>query len=204
MQMKVSERFSPSGSRAGLENNRSHRLMDHNHYSPDYIQRILQSVKTIAMVGASAKEVRPSNLVMKYLIGKGYSVIPVNPGQTGKEILGQRVYATLKDVPVAIDMVDIFKNSVAAGAVVEEAIKLDPLPKVIWMQLTVRNDEAARKAEEKGIQVVMNRCPKIEYGKYSGEWGWVGGASGVLSSRRLRLHESGKVQSLGLAPRFKP
>ena len=108
------------------------------------------------------------------------------------------VYARLKDIPVAIDMVDIFKNSEAAGAIVEEALQLDPLPKVIWMQLTVRNDAAAHRAEAKGIQVVMNRCPKMEYGKHSGEWGWVGGASGILSSQRLRLHESGKMQSLGL------
>jgi predicted CoA-binding protein len=178
--------------------------MDHDHYTQGYIKSILQTVKTIALVGASPKEVRPSHLVMKYMLGKGYAVIPVNPGQAGKEILGQRVYATLKDVPAAIDMVDIFKNSVAAGVVVEEALELDPLPKVIWMQLTVRNDEAARKAEAKGIRVVMNRCPKIEYGKQSGEWGWVGGASGILSSRRLRLHESGKMQSLGIGPRIKP
>jgi predicted CoA-binding protein len=178
--------------------------MTHDHYSQDYIQGILQTVKTIAMVGASAKEVRPSHLVMKYMMGKGYTVIPVNPGLAGKEILDQPVYAKLEDVPVPIDMVDIFKNSEAAGAVVEEALRLDPLPKVIWMQLTVRNDAAALKAEAKGVQVVMNRCPKMEYGKLSGEWGWVGGASGVLSSRRMRLHESGKVQSLGLGPKIRP
>jgi predicted CoA-binding protein len=178
--------------------------MNHDHYSQAYIQSILQSVKTIAMVGASAKEVRPSHLVMKYMLGKGYKVIPVNPGLAGKEILEQPVYATLKDVPVAIDMVDIFKNSEAAGAVVDEALQLDPLPKVIWMQLTVRNDAAALRAEAKGVQVVMNRCPKMEYGKHSGEWGWVGGASGILSSRRMRLHESGKIQSLGLGPTIKP
>jgi predicted CoA-binding protein len=177
--------------------------MNHDHYSPDYIQSILQSVKTIAMVGASAKEVRPSHLVMKYMLSKGYAVIPVNPGLAGKEILDQRVHASLKEVPVAIDMVDIFKNSEAAGGVVDEALQLDLLPKVIWMQLTVRNDAAALRAEAKGVQVVMNRCPKMEYGKLSGEWGWVGGASGIISSRRMRLHESGKVQSLGLAPKVR-
>jgi predicted CoA-binding protein len=202
--MRASAHSWTSGYRAGPEHDCTRRLMDHDHYSQGYIQSILQSVKTIAMVGASPKEVRPSHLVMKYMLGKGYTVVPINPGQAGKEILGQQVYATLKDVPVAIDMVDIFKNSVAAEGVVEEALELDPLPKVIWMQLTVRNDQAACKAEAKGIQVVMNRCPKIEYGKHSGEWGWVGGASGVLSSRRLRLHESGKMQSLGLGPRIKP
>jgi len=178
--------------------------MNHDHYSQEYIQSILQSVKIIAMVGASAKEVRPSHLVMKYMLGKGYKVIPVNPGLAGKEILEQPVYAALKDVPMAIDMVDIFKNSEAAAAVVDEALQLDPLPKVIWMQLTVRNDAAALRAEAKGVQVVMNRCPKMEYGKHSGEWGWIGGSSGILSSRRMRLHESGKMQSLGLRPTIKP
>ena len=178
--------------------------MNHDHYSQDYIQSILQSVKTIALVGASAKEVRPSHLVMKYLLSKGYTVIPVNPGLAGKEILGQPVYAALKDVPATTDMIDIFKNSETAGAVVDEALQLDPLPKVIWMQLTVRNDAAALRAEAKGVQVVMNRCPKMEYGKHSGEWGWVGGSSGILSSQRMRLHESGRLQSLGLRPRIKP
>jgi predicted CoA-binding protein len=178
--------------------------MDHDHYPAEHIRNILRSVETIAMVGASAKDVRPSHLVMKYMLGKGYRVIPVNPGLAGKEILGQKVYAALKDIPEPIDMVDIFKNSEAAGAIVDEALALTPLPKVIWMQLTVHNDAAALKAEAKGVQVVMNRCPKMEYGKLSGEWGWVGGASGIISSRRARMHESGKVQSLGLGPRLKP
>jgi uncharacterized protein len=177
--------------------------MSHDHYPAEYIRSILNSVETIAMVGASAKQVRPSHLVMKYMLGKGYNVIPVNPGLAGKEILDQKVYAALKDIPVEIDMVDIFKNSEAAGAIVDEALALQPLPKVIWMQLTVRNDGAALRAEAKGVLVVMNRCPKMEYGKLSGEWGWVGGASGILSSQRARLHESGKVQSLGLGPRVK-
>lgn len=178
--------------------------MDHDHYSAEHIRNILRSVETIALVGASAKEVRPSHLVMKYMLGKGYRVIPVNPGFAGKEILGQKAYAALKDIPEPVDMVDIFKNSEAAGAIVDEALTLTPLPKVIWMQLTVRNDAAALKAEARGVQVVMNRCPKMEYGKLSGEWGWVGGASGIISSRRTRMHESGKVQSLGLGPRVKP
>ncbi|HEY7766213.1 MAG TPA: CoA-binding protein [Aestuariivirgaceae bacterium] len=177
--------------------------MNHDHYSPDYIQHILRSVETIALVGASAKDVRPSHLVMKYMMSKGYKVVPINPGLAGKEILGEHVYASLKDVPHPIDMIDIFKNSEAAGEIVEEALTLDPLPKVIWMQLTVRNDSAAKKAEAKGVQVVMNRCPKMEYGKLSGEWGWVGGSSGILSSRRMRMHESGKVQSLGLGAKVK-
>ena len=174
--------------------------MNHDTYPPEYISQILRDVKTIAMVGASAKEVRPSYFVLKYLLDKGYDVIPVNPGLAGGEILGQKVYASLSDIPRPIDMVDIFRNSEAAGPITDEALKLDPLPKVIWMQLSVRNDEAAAKAEAAGLRVIMNRCPKMEYGKLSGEWSWVGGNSGMISSKKQTLHASGKVQSLGLTP----
>ena len=172
--------------------------MNHDNYSTDYIRNILKSVKTIALVGASANIVRPSYFAMKYLIDKGYSVIPVNPGLAGQDLLGQKVYASLADIPVTIDMVDVFRNSDAAMSVTDEALALPEKPKVIWMQLSVRNDEAADKAEQAGLQVVMNRCPKMEYGKLSGEWAWVGGNSGIISSRKQTLHESGKVQSLGL------
>lgn len=175
--------------------------MNHENYSPDVIRNILQTVKTIALVGASANEVRPSYFVMKYLIDKGYDVIPVNPGLAGQQILGQTVYASLGDIPKPVDMVDIFRNADAAGPITDEALALSPKPKVIWMQLSVRNDEAAARAEAAGLQVVMNRCPKMEYGKLSGEWAWVGGDSGIISSRKQSLHESGKVQSLGLGPR---
>ena len=172
--------------------------MNHDSYDVDYIRSILQNVKTIALVGASDNEVRPSYMVMKYLLGKDYEVIPVNPNLAGRELLGQKVYGSLKDIPTPVDMVDIFRNSQAAGAITDEALALDPKPKVIWMQLLVRNDEAAARAEAQGLQVVMNRCPKMEYGKLSGEWAWVGGNSGIVSSRRQTLHESGKVQSLGI------
>jgi hypothetical protein len=172
--------------------------MNHDSYPPDYIRGILRDTKTIALVGASANEVRPSYFVLKYLLEKGYTVYPINPGLGGKDILGQRVYEKLSDVPRPIDMIDVFRNSEAASGIVDEALKLTPLPKVIWMQLLVRNDAAAAKAEAAGMKVVMNRCPKMEYGKLSGEWGWVGGSSGILSSRRQSLHESGRVQSLGL------
>ena len=151
------------------------------------------------MVGASANDVRPSHFVMKYLIDKGYRVIPVNPGLAGGTILGEQVYKSLLDIPAPVDMVDIFRNSDAALDVTREALRMNPLPKVIWMQLGVRNDEAAALAEAQGVKVVMNRCPKMEYGKLSGEWAWVGGNSGILSSRRQKLHESGRVQSLGIA-----
>lgn len=172
--------------------------MNHDHYSPDYIRSVLQDVKTVALVGASANTVRPSYFVMKYMIEKGYTVYPVNPGLAGQELLGQAVYASLADIPVSIDMVDIFRNSDAALEVTKEALALTTKPKVIWMQLSVRNDEAAALAEGAGLRVVMNRCPKMEYGKLSGEWGWVGGNSGVISSKRQSLHESGRMQSLGI------
>jgi uncharacterized protein len=172
--------------------------MNHDNYAPDYLRGILQTVKVIALVGASANVVRPSYLVMKYLIDKGYTVIPVNPGFAGQELLGQKVFASLRDVPVNIDMVDIFRNANAAAEIVDEALALTTKPQVIWMQLGVRHDAAAAKAEAMGLLVVMNRCPKMEYGKLSGEWAWVGGNSGVISSKRQTLHESGRMQSLGL------
>jgi uncharacterized protein len=174
--------------------------MNHDSYSPDYIRSVLQDVKTVALVGASANTVRPSYFVMKYMMEKGYTVYPVNPGLAGQDLLGQKVYATLADIPVSIDMIDIFRNSDAALEVTQDALGLNIKPKVIWMQLSVRNDEAADLAEAAGLRVVMNRCPKMEYGKLSGEWGWVGGNSGVISSKRQSLHENGRLQSLGLGP----
>jgi predicted CoA-binding protein len=158
--------------------------MNHDSYPDDYIRAVLQSVKTIAVVGASANEARPSYFVFKYLLGRGYRMIAINPGLAGQELLGAPCYAALKDVAEPIDMVDIFRNSEAAGAVVDEALLLDPLPKAIWMQLSVRNDEAAARAEAKGVKVVMNRCPKIEYGRLSGEIGWTGVNSRVISSKK--------------------
>ena len=161
--------------------------MDHDHYSDDYIREILDETKTVAIVGASANTVRPSYFVLTYMQSKGYEVCPVNPGQAGKTIAGAPCYASLKEIPQAIHMVDIFRNSQAAYCVVEEALELDPLPKVIWMQLEVRNDEAAKLAESKGVKVVMNRCPKIEYARLCGEIGWVGVNSGVVSSKKPKL-----------------
>ncbi|ESZ57795.1 CoA-binding protein [Mesorhizobium sp. C120A] len=170
--------------------------MNHDSYDNAYIGGILNSVKTIAMVGASANDVRPSFFVLKYLLAKGFSVFPINPGQAGKEILGRMTYASLADLPEPVDMVDIFRASAAVPGIVDEVLKLDPLPKVIWMQLGVRDDEAAARAEAAGIKVVMNRCPKIEYGKLSGEIGWTGVNSGVLSSKKP-LMRSG-FQSFGV------
>jgi predicted CoA-binding protein len=153
-------------------------------------------VKTIAIVGASANEVRPSFFVLKYLLAKGFEVFPVNPGHAGREILGRMTYAKLSEVSIAIDMVDIFRASSAVPPIVDEALALDPPPKVIWMQLTVRHDEAAAKAEAAGVKVVMNRCPKIEYGRLSGEIGWTGVSSGVISARRPVMRQG--FQSFGI------
>ena len=174
--------------------------MDHDSYSDDYIAGILGEAKTFAFVGASANVSRPSYFAMKYLLGKGYTVIPINPGLAGKEILGQTVYASLADVPTPVDVVDIFRNSEAALSAARVAITLkDKLGlKVLWLQLGVRNDEAAAEAETAGLAVVMNRCPKIEYGRLSGEIGWAGVNTGKISSLRPKLAAHG-VQSHVLA-----
>lgn len=137
--------------------------MNHDTYDDDYIRRVLKDVKTIAVLGASPNPARPSHGVMKFLLSKGYSVFPVNPGQEGKEILGQPVYAKLADIPDAIDMVDVFRAPENLPAVVDEVILMSPRPKVIWGQLSVRHDDAAAKAEAYGIEMIMDRCPAIEY-----------------------------------------
>ena len=158
--------------------------MNHDSYSDDAIRAILTSVKTIAMVGASANTARPSYFVLKYLSERGFTMLPINPGLAGGTILGLPVYASLADVPQPIDMVDVFRRSDAVGEVVDAALALAIPPKVIWMQLGVRDDAAAARAEAKGVQVVMNRCPKIEYGRLSGEIGWAGVNSRVLSAKK--------------------
>ncbi len=160
--------------------------MNHEQYPDSYIRGILNTVKTIAMVGFSPKENRPSYFAFKYLLERGYRVIPINPGQAGKEALGQKVYARLSDIPEPIDMVDIFRGSEHVKPIVEEALTLQPRPRVIWMQLTVRNDEAAKLAEDAGLKVVMDRCPKIEYGRLSSEISWIGVNSRTLSSKRAQ------------------
>ena len=174
--------------------------MDHDSYSDTYIRGILNTVKSIAMVGFSPKENRPSYFAFKYLLERGYTMIPINPGQAGKVVLGRTVYAKLSDVPEPVDMVDIFRAPQFAVPIVQEALTLQPRPPVIWMQLSVRNDEAAALAEAAGLKVVMNRCPKIEYGRLSGEIGWAGVNSGQISSLRPKLAPMG-VQSLSLGKR---
>lgn len=134
--------------------------MNHDSYDDAWIGGILQSVRTVAVVGASANPVRASFHVLEFLVRKGFDVVAINPGLAGKEIAGRPVYATLADVPHPIDMVDVFRNSEAAGAAVDEAVAVGA--KVVWLQLGVRNDAAAARAEAAGLKVVMNRCPAIE------------------------------------------
>jgi predicted CoA-binding protein len=170
--------------------------MNHDSYDDGYIRDILNTVKTIAMVGVSANAVRPSYFVFKYLLERGYRMIPVNPGLAGKDLLGQRAFATLLDIAEPVDMVDIFRASEHVLPVVEQALAMQPRPRVIWMQLGVRNDAAAALAEANGLDVVMNRCPKIEYGRLSSEISWMGVNSRTLSSKRAQ--PSGRVQRMSL------
>ena len=169
--------------------------MNHDCYDDSYIRGILNTVKTIAMVGASEKENRPSYFAFKYLLERGYKMIPVNPGHAGEDMLGQRIYARLADTPEPVDMIDIFRGSQYALAIVQEALALKTRPHVIWMQLGVRNDEAAALAEANGMKVVMNRCPKIEYGRLSSEIAWMGVNTRTLSSKKATM---GGIQRMTL------
>jgi uncharacterized protein len=162
-------------------------------YSDTLIKTILRAVKTIAMVGASGNEIRPSYFAMMYLLNKGYKIIPVNPGMAGKTILGQTVYASLKDVPAPVDMVDIFREAKYAPEIVGEAVaEKDRLGlNYVWMQLGVVSEEAAKLAEDAGLTVVMDRCPKIEHGRFSGELGWMGINRKVIDNRKPLLFGKG-------------
>jgi len=135
-------------------------MLDHETYADDYLCDILESVRTIAVVGASPRPERPSHRVMAYLQRRGYRTVPVNPNAAGDTINGERCYASLAEVPEPIDMVDVFRRPEAAGAAVDDAIAVGA--KMVWMQLGVRDDAAAARAEAAGLKVVMNRCPAIE------------------------------------------
>lgn len=165
-------------------------MSDELKYSDGQLRRILGAVRSIAMVGASPKWNRPSYFAMKYLQEKGYRVIPVNPRVAGDEILGETCYASLADVPGNIDMVDIFRNAEEAGRVTDESIALkdDKGIKSVWMQLGIRNDAAAARAQAAGLEVVMDRCPKIEFGRLNAELSWGGFNSRIISSKRRRIH----------------
>ena len=168
------------GSRVGV---------NHDSYSDAYIGTILANSRTFAFVGASPTTSRPSYFAMKYLMAKGYRVIPVNPAHEGRELLGQKIYASLADIGELVDVVDMFRTPDAALEIVRQAIAIGA--KVIWMQLGIRNDEAAKMAEDAGLKVVMNRCPKIEYGRLSGEIGWVGVNRRVIDNRMPFLFAKG-------------
>jgi uncharacterized protein len=171
--------------------------MDHDSYDDGYIRGILNTVKTIAMVGVSANTSRPSYFAFKYLLERGYRMIPVNPGVAGEELLGRKAYGKLVDIPEPVDMVDIFRSSRHAVGIVEEALALEPRPHVVWMQLGIRNDEAARLAEANGCKAVMNRCPKIEYGRLSSEIAWMGVNTRTLTAKKAQLFGRG-IQRMAL------
>jgi predicted CoA-binding protein len=173
------------------------KAMNHDSYSDAYIRSILSSVKTVAVVGASTNPARASNIVLKYLLAKQYRAYPVNPVYSGQEILGQMTYASLADVPEPIDMVDVFRRPDAVPELVREALMLDPLPKAIWMQLSVRHDEATAEAEAAGVKVVMNRCAKIEYGRLCGEISWFGVNTRLVTARKPSLAEGHQNLDLG-------
>jgi len=162
-------------------------MNEHDGYAHDHIRNVLQSVKSVAIIGASANTNRPSFFVAKYLAAKGYDIFPINPGQTDKEIAGAKTYASLADLPQPVDMVDIFRRAEALPAIIGEIMRMPELPKVVWMQLGIRDDAIAAALEMAGITVVQNRCPKIEYARLSGEIGWTGFNRRTISAKKPKL-----------------
>jgi predicted CoA-binding protein len=154
-------------------------------YPDELILGILRTVRTIAMVGASPNWNRPSYFAMRYLQRKGYRVIPVNPRALGEPILGEQVYPDLKSIPFPVDVVDVFRRPEETPAIARDAAEIGA--RVLWLQLGIRNEEAARIAEDAGLVVVQDHCMKIEYGRLSGELSWSGINSGIVTSRRRRL-----------------
>ncbi|MCE8547017.1 CoA-binding protein [Ruegeria pomeroyi] len=152
-------------------------------YSDDHLKQILKRTKVIAVVGVSMNPVRPSYYVARYLGLKGYRVIPVNPGHAGQRLFGETVRAGLSEISEPVDMVDIFRRSEAVPPIVEEALEVFPGLKTIWMQIGVEHAEAAAQAEARGIDVIQNRCPKIEYQRLFGELRMGGFATGIISSK---------------------
>lgn len=164
-------------------------MNNHDNYSDAAMHEILRSVRSIAVVGASANPVRPSFFVVKYLIDKGYDVYPINPGQAGKEIAGAKAYASLADLPGPVDMVDIFRRTEALPGIVSEIMAMPDLPEVVWMQLGIRDDAIAAALEMAGMKVIMDRCPKIEYARLCGEIGWTGFNRRTISARKPKLRQ---------------
>jgi predicted CoA-binding protein len=155
-------------------------------YNDGLLFQILNQVRTIAMVGASPNWSRPSNFAMKYLQRKGYRIFPVNPGHVGKKILGETIFSSIAEIPEEIDMVDIFRASSQVGAITDEILNIhkEKAITVVWMQIGVRDTASAKRLEKSGITVVMDRCPKIEYGRIFGELSWNGVNSGIISAKR--------------------
>ncbi|WP_420567822.1 CoA-binding protein [Thalassovita sp.] len=152
-------------------------------YTDDHLKTILKRTRRVAVVGVSMNPVRPSYYVARYLGLKGYTVIPVNPGHAGKRLFGQEVVASLSDIQGSVDMVDIFRRSEAVPPIVDEALEAFPGVQTIWMQIGVEHAEAAAKARAQGVDVIMNRCPKIEYQRLFGELRMGGFNTGVISSK---------------------
>jgi predicted CoA-binding protein len=152
-------------------------------YSDVFLRNLLNDVKTVAVVGISSNPVRPSYFVARYLGLKGYRVIPINPGLAGQELFGEVVYPDLASVPDEVDMVDIFRRSEAVPPIVEESLERWPNLKAVWMQIGVENAEGRAMAEARGVQVVENRCPKIEYQRLFGELRMGGFNTGIISSK---------------------
>ena len=151
-------------------------------YNDDYIREILFNTKSIAVVGLSDKENRPSNFAAKYLKNRGYKIIPINPVTKKNKILGERVYRTISELEFVPDMVDLFVKKERVLAFVKEAIKIQT--KTIWLQLGLIDKESEKMASRANINFIMNRCPKIEYAKFSGELGWAGINSNIISNKR--------------------
>lgn len=152
-------------------------------YSDAFLKTILTRTRVIAVVGVSMNPVRPSYYVARYLGLKGFTVIPVNPGHAGERLFGQTVRASLSEITEPVDMVDIFRRSEHVPPIVDEALEAFATLKTIWMQIGVQNQEAADTASARGIDVVMNRCPKIEYQRLFGELRMGGFNTGVISSK---------------------
>lgn len=162
-------------------------------YADSLIKSVLRSNKVIAMIGASANQQRASYFVLGYLLDHGYEVHPINPGLAGQEILGRKVYAALKDVPAPVDMVDVFRAADAVPGILDEVLaEKDRLSiKTLWLQLGIVHEEAAAKASAAGLTVIMDRCPKIEYGRFSGEISWMGVNRGIIDNRKPALFRKG-------------
>ncbi len=152
-------------------------------YSDQLLKDVLNRMKTVAVVGVSANPVRPSYFVARYLSRKGIRVVPVNPGLVGQELFGETVYATLYDIPFDVDMVDVFRRSDAVPAIVDEALARWPDLQTIWLQIGVEHADSAEVAQARGVTVIQNRCPKIEYQRLFGELRMGGFATGVISSK---------------------